>query len=112
MIAAKRLPHHSVYVVLLDPSAACHPKVIRQKPRRDPTKPCVHAGRTGLSVSERFSNHKAGKKPAWVVKKYGDRLVPELYEQLNPMPYQIAVEAEKALAEHLRRAGYTATGGH
>ena len=50
---------------------------------------------TGLSVSERFSNHKAGKKAAWVVKKYGDRLVPELYEQLNPMPYQMRSRQKK-----------------
>ena len=47
-----------------------------------------------------------------VVKRYGIRLLPELYEHLNPMPYEAAAEMEKDSAEDLRRAGYTVTGGH
>ena len=42
---------------------------------------------TVLTPEERFANHKAGTKAAWVVKRYGLRLLPELYDQLNPMPY-------------------------
>jgi hypothetical protein len=40
------------------------------------------------------------------------RLLPELYQHLNPMPYEAAVQMEKDLADDLRRAGYTVTGGH
>jgi len=65
-----------------------------------------------MTPEERFANHKAGTKAAWVVKRYGIRLLPELYEQLNPMPYEAAAQMEKDLAEDLRRAGYTVTGGH
>jgi hypothetical protein len=31
---------------------------------------------------------------------------------LNPMPFAAAVTMEKDLAEDLRRAGFTVTGGH
>ena len=46
------------------------------------------------------------------IKRYGLRLLPELYEHLNPMPFEAAAQREKNLAEDLRRAGYTVTGGH
>jgi hypothetical protein len=65
-----------------------------------------------MTPAERFANHKAGTKAASVVKRYGLRLMPELYEHLNPMPYEAATQMEKDLAEDLRRAGYTVTGGH
>lgn len=104
--------HHHVYVVLLDPRVAGHPSVRRLNPRRDPAKPCVYVGMTGLDPTERFHNHKAGHKAAWTVKKYGVRLLPELYEVFNPMPFHVAAEMEAGLAEDLRAAGYTVTGGH
>jgi hypothetical protein len=66
---------------------------------------------TGLPVEQRFENHKKGQKSAWVVKKYGLRLMPELYGFLNPMPFEAAVQMEKDLAEDLRADGYTVTGG-
>jgi hypothetical protein len=47
-----------------------------------------------------------------VVKRYGIRLLPELFEHLNPMPFEAAVQMERDLAEDLRRAGYMVTGGH
>ena len=87
-------------------------KLLRQNPKRDPSKPCVYVGMTGLTVAERFTNHRNGYKSSWVVERYGDRLLPELYEHLNPMPYEAAVEMEKDLAEDLRNQGYTVTGGH
>src|SRR6266436_83108 len=42
--------HHNVYVVLLKPEVARYPKVLRQNPKRDPAKPCVYVGMTGLTV--------------------------------------------------------------
>jgi predicted GIY-YIG superfamily endonuclease len=103
--------HHSVYVILLDPAAATYRSVLRLNPDRDPAKPCVYVGMTGLAVEERFQNHKKGLKSAWIVKKHGIRLLPELYEYLNPMPYEAAAQMEKDLAADLRAAGYTVTGG-
>lgn len=104
--------HHNVYVVLLAPAAARLRAVRVANPNRDPKKPCVYVGMTGLSPEERFANHKQGIKAAAVVKRYGLQLLPELYAHLNPMPYDAAVQMEMDLAEDLRRAGYTVTGGH
>ena len=47
-----------------------------------------------------------------MVEKYGVRLMPELYEHLNPMPYEAALQMEMDLADDLRQEGYTVTGGH
>ena len=103
--------HHSVYVILLDPAVLQHRSILRLNPNRDPAKPCVYVGMTGLAVQDRFQNHKKGQKSAWVVKRYGLRLVPELYEYLNPMPFEAAAQMEKDLAEDLRAEGYTVAGG-
>ena len=103
--------HHSVYVILLDPAVLQDRSILRLNPNRDPAKPCVYVGMTGLPVQDRFQNHKTGRKAAQVVKKYGLRLMPELYEYLNPMPYEAAAQMEKDLAEDLRAEGYTVAGG-
>jgi hypothetical protein len=104
--------HHNVYVVLLGPAVSRIRKVCAENPSRDPKKPCVYVGMTGLPPEQRFANHKAGVKAASLVKRYGLRLLPELYEHLNPMPFEAAANMEKDLAEDLRHAGYTVTGGH
>jgi len=104
--------HHNVYVVLLEPAAGKNRKVRAANPHRDPAKPCVYVGMTGLTPEERFANHRAGIKSAWSVKRYGLRLLPELFTHLNPMPFDAAVQMEMDLADDLRRAGYTVTGGH
>ena len=109
--APEKAFHHSVYVILLDPAVLRHSSILRLNPNRDPAKPCVYVGMTGLAVQDRFQNHKNGQKSAWVVEKYGLRLMPELYEYLNPMPFEAAVQMEKDLAEDLRADGYTVAGG-
>jgi hypothetical protein len=103
--------HHSVYVILLDCAVLKHRSVLRLNPKRDPAKLCLYVGMTGLPVEHRFENHKHGYKSAWVVEKYGIRLLPEFYEHLNPMPFEAAAQMEKDLAEDLRAEGYTVTGG-
>ena len=109
--APGKIFHHSVYVILLDPAVLQHRSILRFNPNRDPAKPCVYVGMTGLAVQDRFQNHKEGQKSAWVVKKYGVRLMPELYEFLNPMPFEAAAQMDKDLAEDLRGEGYTVAGG-
>jgi hypothetical protein len=104
--------HHNVYVVLLRAAVAKHPSILRLNPKRDPLKPCVYVGMTGIPIDRRFENHRNGYKSSWIVRKYGVRLMPELYEHLNPMPFEAAVQMESELAEDLRAAGYTVTGGH
>jgi len=104
--------HHNVYVILLDGKAARHPSILRVNPKRDSSKPCVYVGMSGLLPEHRLENHRHGYKAAWVVEKYGVRLMPELYAHLNPMPYEAALQMEMELAEDLRSEGYTVTGGH
>jgi predicted GIY-YIG superfamily endonuclease len=104
--------HHNVYVVLLDPAVAKLRKVRAANLDCDPKKPCVYVGMTGLTPEERFANHKAGIKASYYPKRYGLRLLPELYEHLNPMPFTAAAQMERDLTEDLRREGYTVVGGH
>src|SRR6267154_6253702 len=103
--------HHNIYVVLLSKAALKDRSILRHNPERDPSKPVVYVGMTGLPVDHRFENHKNGYKSARLVRKYGVRLLPEMYEHLNPMPYEHAVQMEKDLAGDLRVQGYAVVGG-
>ena len=96
---ARKKGHHSVYVVFL------------RNPKGD-GKAGYYVGMTGLRPEERFANHKAGIKAAGVVRRFGVRLVPTLYEHLNPMPYEDAVRMEIELAASLRKRGFQVFGGH
>jgi hypothetical protein len=109
--AGEAVFHHNVYVLLLAPGAVRNRKLLAANPKRDPTKPCVYVGMSGLTPEERFKNHKLGNKAARIVKQYGVRLVPELYECFNPMPFEAAAQMERDLAEDLRAQGYTVAGG-
>ena len=91
--------HHSVYVVFL------------RNPKGD-GKAAYYVGMTGLDPEQRFSNHKAGRKAARVVRKFGERLVPRLYQHLNPMSYAKAKDMEVMLADSLRKRGFVVYGGH
>ncbi len=104
----KRAPrhHHSVYVVLLSNDVLYEAKFRRCNPDYDPGRPCVYVGMTGQGPDVRFDKHKAGLKANRYVKKYGVRLMPELYEYYNPMPYEAALDMEIELAIHLREKGY------
>ena len=104
--------HHYVYVVLLDSKVAEDSRVRRDNPHRNPAKPCLYVGMTGLPPEERFWNHKNGIKAARIVQRYGLRLLPEFYECFNPMPFDAAEQMERELAEDLRAQGYSVTGGH
>jgi len=103
--------HHCVYVVLLDRAAARNRKLLLENPNRNPSKPCVYVGMTGLAPEERFCNHKKGIKAAQIVRRFGRGLLPELYEYFNPMPFEAAAQMERDLAEDLRKQGYTVAGG-
>ncbi len=98
--------------MLLDERIARMRKVRELNPDRDPEKPCVYVGMTGIDPVKRFRNHKRGYKASRYVYKYGLRLMPELYEDLNPLTYDEAVIAEEGLARKLRNEGYTVVGGH
>ena len=98
--------HHSVYVVLLSDEVLKEAKFHRCNPDYDAMKPCVYVGMTGLSPDVRFDKHMAGIQANRFVTRYGVRLMPELYEMYNPMPYDAARDMEVELAIGLQEQGY------
>ncbi len=61
---------------------------------------------TGLNPDTRFDKHKAGIQSNRYVQRYGLRLLPNLYEVYNPMPYDGARDMEVELAISFREAGF------
>ncbi len=103
--AHARFRHH-VYVVALDPAVLRERRFRARNPAYRAGMPCVYVGMTGLPPGERFQNHKAGIRANRYVRDYGTGLLPELYEFLNPMPFEAARTMEAELAEELRAKGY------
>ena len=101
-----RSHHYSVYVVKLSPRVWDEPRFRKANPDYMLAKPCVYVGMTGLEPDVRFDKHKAGIQSNRFVFEYGLRLMPELYEIYNPMPYAGAQEMEVELAIGLRETGY------
>lgn len=98
--------HYHVYVVELADQVWNSARFRRANPQWQLGKPFVYVGMTGLDPDVRFDRHKAGIKANTFVRDYGLRLLPPLYERLNPMPYEAARVMEVELAIALRRAGY------
>jgi hypothetical protein len=94
--------HYSVYVVLLSDDVGT---------RRNAEFPSVYVGQTGLRPEHRYQNHKSGNRSSKYVRNYGIRLMPEIYEQFNPMTYEESMEIEGELADYLEEVGYTVYGG-
>lgn len=97
---------HHVYVIELDNDVMYEAKFKKANPDYLAGKPCVYVGMTGLDPDLRFDKHKAGIQSNKYVMKYGLRLLPELYESYNPMPYEDARYMEVDLAIRLQKAGY------
>ena len=72
----------------------------------------LYVGKTIRKPEVRFQQHKDGYKASRYVKKYGVRLLPELFEHLNPMSAAEATELEVSIAEALKKAGIPTYGGH
>ena len=99
--------HHNLYVVELRPEIFERGRRFAEKNLHWlPGKLCVYVGMTGLTPEERFQKHLRGEKDAWFVQKYGQRLLPGLYRQFNPMPYDLARVMEPELARQLREQGF------
>ena len=96
----KRGVQNQVYIVLLK-------GVDKKRPGYG-----LYVGRTTRKPEVRFQQHKDGYKASKYVKKYGVRLLPELFEHLNPMSNAESVELEVSIAEALKKAGIPTYGGH
>jgi predicted GIY-YIG superfamily endonuclease len=99
--------HHSVYVIELHKDVLYERRFVSANPRFDRFEPCVYVGSTGLTPEQRLANHKAGNKGNLFVRKYGLRLLPEVYAVFNPMPYRAALTLERELAQELRDRGWS-----
>ena len=89
-----------VYVVELNSDAG---------KRRDPRIPWVYVGSSARTAELRFEQHKRGYKSARLVKRFGERLRPDLYDDLSPVVgSDEAVATERTRATQLARAGFVA----
>jgi hypothetical protein len=98
--------HHHVYVIELSKDVLLKPRFKKANPGYVNGKPCVYVGMTGLDPDIRFDKHKAGIQANAYAQEFGLRLLPQLYEQYNPMSYADAQYMEVDLGIRLREAGY------
>jgi predicted GIY-YIG superfamily endonuclease len=96
----------NVYVIRLDEAVLKNRRFRTANPGYVKGSPCVYVGATGLSPDERLANHRAGYKANYYARAYGEGLLPELLQHLNPMTQQRALATEIALAEELRQEGF------
>ena len=103
--------HYNVYVILLNKEAK---KKYSRKYGGWKNKPAVYVGETSYTPEERIAQHKEGGfVSSRYVYNHGIELMPELYEEYNPLSSREQSElVETVLAEKLRRLGYTVLGGH
>ena len=101
-----RRPRYYVYVVELDDAVWNSGKFRSANPEYQLGKPFVYVGMTGQDPDVRFDKHKAGIQANSFVRDHGLRLLPQLYEHHNPMPYDDARLMEVNLGIELRQAGY------
>jgi len=99
---------YSVYVIELKKSVLKLKRVLEENPERISSQPCVYVGSTVHTPEYRFEQHLNGYKANRYVKKYGYRLLPDLYEEYNPISSRKKAEMfEEELALKLRDEGYT-----
>ena len=98
--------HYHVYVIELSKDVLYESRFKKSNPDYVNGKPCVYVGMTGLDPDLRFDKHKAGIQANRYVKRFGLRLLPEIYAAYNPMSYDAARDMEVELAIDLRGGGY------
>ena len=101
-----RRAHYHVYVIELSKDVLDQPRFKKANPDYMTAKPCVYVGMTGLDPDTRFDKHKAGIQSNRYVQQFGLRLLPNLYDVYNPMPYDGARDMEVELAISLREQGF------
>ena len=103
---ARMRQRHNVYVIELDLRVLGEAKFVRANGHYQPGKPCVYVGMTFLDPDLRFDQHKAGIMSNRFAFKYGQHLMYEVFEALNPMPYGDAQYMEVDLGIRLREQGW------
>jgi predicted GIY-YIG superfamily endonuclease len=92
---------HHVYIVLLEGCATAEGDN------------GLYVGQSYYSPEERFRQHKEGHRASRIVNRCGVRLLPKLYQHLNPLTQAEALEIEARLAEAFKEARLpNVRGGH
>jgi len=100
-------PTRNLYVIQLDPLVRKDSKAFREKnPNYKADKHCLYVGSSAHTPEKRFAQHKAGEGANRYAKKYGLRLMPELYRDQPILTANNYVKEEKAYAEALRIQGH------
>jgi len=107
------MPYY-VYVIELNRAFAKTPRAKDANPYARNDKPCIYVGSSSKTPEERFQEHINGARnlrgPLFsrIVKRYGVRLRPHLYQRHNPIATREEAESkEKELTRRYRRRGYT-----
>ena len=106
--------NYQVYVIELSKKVFTDSKKFREaNPQFNGVLECLYVGMTSKTPQERFEQHKIGyrnergmKLSSNIVEKYGLYLRPSLYNHLELMTRDNALEMEKQLALELRRKRY------
>ena len=102
-------PTRNLYVIQLDPLVRKASKAFRDKnPNYKADKHCLYIGTTVLTPKERFAQHKEGIRSNRFARRYGLKLLPELYRDQPILTANNYVKEEKAYAEALRMQGHAA----
>ena len=100
-------PTRNLYVIQLDPLVRKDSRAFREKnPNYKADKHCLYVGSSAHTPEKRFVQHKAGEGANRYAKKYGLRLLAELYQNQPILTANNYVEEEKVYAEELRRQGH------
>ncbi len=98
----------NLYVILLRDEVWRRDRRFREKnPDYRPNMPIVYVGESWHEPEKRFEQHMdGGWLSASIVRKYGVRLLPDLYKDRKPVPEAERKEQEEGLAGDLQGKGY------
>ena len=97
-----------VYVIELNDAVRNDKKFLAKNPEMKEDKVCVSVGSTGRDPETRFVQHLKGYRSSKYVKKFGERLRPDLVPSYE-REFKNSRESEAAelrLAERLRKRGH------
>ena len=99
---------HHIYVIELKPSLLGKRQIVAANPgyRYSEDRPLLYVGMTGRSPELRYAQHCSGYKASRYTRSNCVRLRRDLFEHLNPMTYDQAVELEVSYANDLRKEGF------
>ena len=98
---------YNVYVIELEKGVLVSKKFRGKNPNMNQRKACFYVGQTIHDPETRFKQHKAGYKANRFAKKYGIRLVPQIFTKFNPISKRKEAEyLEQWIALKLREKGH------